>query len=278
MVSRYNADLANNFGNLANRVLTMANSYCGGVVPDTRADGPLRRRGRRPRSSSSARRWSGSTSRRAFGAVWELIRSANAFIEDRQPWALNKAGDTVATAGVIGDCLEALRIVALLASPAIPNAARRALAPARAARAPRGRPPPRGGRLGRPPGREPARPGRAAVPPNRPRCPVGRPIRGPERHRRGGPTRTATSNGSPIRAPSRPRGRPRPGAPRPGSTRIVCVGTDLATSRAAVELATKHTNVFATVGLHPHDASRFDDEWDDLVALARDRSARRRDR
>jgi methionyl-tRNA synthetase len=52
-----------------------------------------------------------------------LIGAANAYIEDRQPWALNKAGDAAATAGVIGDCLEALRIVALLASPAIPRAA-----------------------------------------------------------------------------------------------------------------------------------------------------------
>ena len=41
MVARYNADLANNFGNLANRVLNMAVNYCDGAVPDTRADGPL---------------------------------------------------------------------------------------------------------------------------------------------------------------------------------------------------------------------------------------------
>jgi TatD DNase family protein len=55
-----------------------------------------------------------------------------------------------------------------------------------------------------------------------------------------------------------------------GVERVVCVGTDLATSRSAVALAAKYPNVYATVGLHPHDASRFDDEWDDLVALARD--------
>jgi methionyl-tRNA synthetase len=59
----------------------------------------------------------------AFGAVWELIRATNAYIEDRQPWATNKAGDTAATAAVIGACLDALRVVALLASPAIPRAA-----------------------------------------------------------------------------------------------------------------------------------------------------------
>lgn len=51
---------------------------------------------------------------------------------------------------------------------------------------------------------------------------------------------------------------------------LVCVGTDLVTSRAAVELAHAHDGVYATVGLHPHDASRLDDEWDALAELARD--------
>ena len=58
-----------------------------------------------------------------FGAVWDLIRATNAYIEDSKPWELNKAGDAGAVAAVLGDCLESLRIVALLASPVIPNAA-----------------------------------------------------------------------------------------------------------------------------------------------------------
>jgi TatD DNase family protein len=49
---------------------------------------------------------------------------------------------------------------------------------------------------------------------------------------------------------------------------MVCVGTDAASSQAAVELASSHADVVATVGLHPHDASRFADEWDELVSLA----------
>jgi methionyl-tRNA synthetase len=121
MVNRYNADLANNFGNLANRVLTMANSYCGGAVPDARDDGPLRDAARtafaQQREAMDRLDFSA-----AFGAVWDLIRAANSYIEERQPWATNKAGDAAATAAVIGACLEALRIVALLASPAIPRA------------------------------------------------------------------------------------------------------------------------------------------------------------
>jgi TatD DNase family protein len=53
-----------------------------------------------------------------------------------------------------------------------------------------------------------------------------------------------------------------------GVDRMICIGTDLATSRQAVELAAAHPEVWATVGLHPHDASRFAAEWDGLAALA----------
>jgi methionyl-tRNA synthetase len=122
MLARYNSDLANNFGNLANRVLNMAVNYLVGVVPDARADGPLADAAAaafdRLQEAMEKLDFSGG-----FGAVWDLIRAANAYIEDRQPWALHKAGDATATAEVLGDCLETLRIVALLSSPVIPNAA-----------------------------------------------------------------------------------------------------------------------------------------------------------
>ena len=49
---------------------------------------------------------------------------------------------------------------------------------------------------------------------------------------------------------------------------MVCVGTDLATSREALRLARAHPGLHATVGLHPHDASRLDDEWGALEELA----------
>ncbi|MBI2167934.1 MAG: TatD family hydrolase [Actinobacteria bacterium] len=53
-----------------------------------------------------------------------------------------------------------------------------------------------------------------------------------------------------------------------GVARMICVGTDLASSRQAVELAGRHPEVWATVGLHPHDATRFDEEWDAIAELA----------
>src|SRR5919206_4134386 len=42
-----------------------------------------------------------------------------------------------------------------------------------------------------------------------------------------------------------------------GVDRIVCVGIDPETSRRSLELAASLPAVFATAGLHPHDASRF---------------------
>ncbi len=55
-----------------------------------------------------------------------------------------------------------------------------------------------------------------------------------------------------------------------GVDALICVGTDLASSRRAVELAHEHPEVRATVGLHPHDASHLDEQWAELTALARD--------
>jgi methionyl-tRNA synthetase len=100
----------------------MAMNYCGGLVPDARADGSLKQ--------AAANAFDGMAEAMTrldfaggFASVWDLIRATNSYIEDSKPWELNKQGDRDAVAAVLGDCLESLRIVALLASPVIPNAA-----------------------------------------------------------------------------------------------------------------------------------------------------------
>ncbi len=55
----------------------------------------------------------------ALEATWRLIREANALLEATEPW---KADPGPAVDGVLGDALEVLRIVAVLASPAVPRA------------------------------------------------------------------------------------------------------------------------------------------------------------
>lgn len=50
---------------------------------------------------------------------------------------------------------------------------------------------------------------------------------------------------------------------------MVTIGTDLASSRAAAEIAGEHAGVWAAVGVHPHDAATLDDRaFAELMALA----------
>jgi TatD DNase family protein len=44
-----------------------------------------------------------------------------------------------------------------------------------------------------------------------------------------------------------------------GVTTLICPGIDPQTSRRSLELAESHRGVFATAGMHPHDASAFDE-------------------
>jgi methionyl-tRNA synthetase len=73
----------------------------------------------------------------ALGALWDFVGEANRFVEAEQPWALAKAakaGDegsaTAETrlAGVLGDLVEAVRLISLAAAPFMPSIAPRALA------------------------------------------------------------------------------------------------------------------------------------------------------
>jgi methionyl-tRNA synthetase len=130
-VRRYNADLANNFGNLVNRTVSMANRYLGGERPA--ATGQL------------AGAWTDGLSTyvghleacrldEAVACLWEFVDAANKFVEARQPWTLAreaKAGDEAkaqALRGVLGDLVEACRLVGLAVAPYMPSAAPRVLA------------------------------------------------------------------------------------------------------------------------------------------------------
>jgi methionyl-tRNA synthetase len=118
MVSRYNADLANNFGNLAARVATVVERKCGGVGPAPSPGSPLA-----PAAASvvsdAIDAWARVQPSDALEATWRLIREANAYLETNEPW---KAEPGPAVDAVLGDALEVLRIVAVLASPALVRA------------------------------------------------------------------------------------------------------------------------------------------------------------
>jgi len=118
MVDRYNGDLANNLGNLLARVATVVGSKCGGVGPAPRLDSPLAEVAARAYADAAAA-WDNVQPSLALEATWRLVRETNAHLEANEPW---KAEPGPGVDAVLGDALEALRIVAVLASPALPAA------------------------------------------------------------------------------------------------------------------------------------------------------------
>jgi methionyl-tRNA synthetase len=116
MVDRYNADLANNLGNLLSRVSAVVARKCGGVGPAPRPDSPLAAVAAEAyRESVDA--WARVQPSVALDATWKVVHDTNAYLEANEPWKLDPGEQVDA---VMGDALEALRIVTLLAGPAIP--------------------------------------------------------------------------------------------------------------------------------------------------------------
>jgi methionyl-tRNA synthetase len=120
LVSRYNSDLANNLGNLAARVATVVSKKCNGLGTAPDPNSPLAEHSRTAVADTISW-WELVQPSRALEATWTLIRATNAHLENHEPWK-SEPGAHVDT--VMGDALEALRIVTLLAFPAIPDTAR----------------------------------------------------------------------------------------------------------------------------------------------------------
>ncbi|MFP3902414.1 MAG: methionine--tRNA ligase [Acidimicrobiia bacterium] len=116
MVDRYNGDLANNFGNLVSRVATVVGKKCGGVGPAPRPDSPLAGVAAEVLEAATES-WAQVQPSYALEATWRLIRETNAYLEANEPWRMDPGPEVDA---VLGDALEAVRIVAILAVPALP--------------------------------------------------------------------------------------------------------------------------------------------------------------
>ena len=117
LVGRYNSDLANNLGNLAARVATVVEKKCGGIGPAPNADSTLAAAAAAAHANTAAA-WDQFAPSKALDATWSLIRATNAFLESNEPW---KSEPGPAVDAVMGDALEALRIVSILAYAAVPQ-------------------------------------------------------------------------------------------------------------------------------------------------------------
>ena len=129
MVGRINSDLANDFGNLAQRVLSMIAKNCGGAVPqpgpleaaDTALLGQARGLLGRLREHYGLQAF-----HKALEATWEVVGAANRYVDEQAPWALRKT-DPDRMAAVLYVLAETIRHLAILTQPVMPQSLGRML-------------------------------------------------------------------------------------------------------------------------------------------------------
>jgi len=129
IVARINADLANDFGNLAQRSLSMIAKQHDGVLPEpgdfsdadkailAQADGMI---------ALAREAMSTQQIHQALNAIWAVVAEANRYFAGEAPWVLAKT-DPARQKTVLYVTAEVVRQIAILAQPAMPAASARML-------------------------------------------------------------------------------------------------------------------------------------------------------
>ena len=125
LAARYQAELANGFGNLASRLLAMNVKYFDGVVPaagaEEPADAAIRELATRAAAAADAH-IEAFAIHEALGSIWELVDALNGYITEQQPWVLAKDETQRERLGtVLYTVTEGLRMLAELLHPVIPD-------------------------------------------------------------------------------------------------------------------------------------------------------------
>ena len=125
IIERYNSDLANTFGNLVNRTIAMQNKYFDGVIQPGNVAEPV---------DDELKTFALDTVKKiekcfetyrvadAVEAVLNLAKRSNKYIDETTPWALAKDEASLPRLGtVLYNLLEAIRYIAVLLSPFMPE-------------------------------------------------------------------------------------------------------------------------------------------------------------
>jgi methionyl-tRNA synthetase len=118
--TRYDAELANEYGNLASRTIAMVQRYRDGLIPAVATDEALLREfDVLPAEVAVVLDRAEPT--RALDLIWQRVRRLNRYVEERAPWELARDRDQAATLEqTLASLAEGLRVVSVLLHPYMP--------------------------------------------------------------------------------------------------------------------------------------------------------------
>jgi methionyl-tRNA synthetase len=128
LVGRANDELANGFGNLVNRVVSMIHRYRDGQAPaasGSTPDAAALEAAIRNAPGLIAVALEDFDLRRATEAVWQIADEANRYVNRTRPWDLARAGDREELDAVLSGLLLACQAIGSHLAPFLPDAAAR---------------------------------------------------------------------------------------------------------------------------------------------------------
>ena len=126
LISRTNADLANNLGNLLNRTMAMTNKYFNGIITNPKEleeiDEKLIEKANSLKEVVDKNMENLHISD-SLEEIFNFLKDCNKYIDDTTPWILAKEGKYTRLQTVLYNLLESIRISAVLLQPFMPNTA-----------------------------------------------------------------------------------------------------------------------------------------------------------
>jgi methionyl-tRNA synthetase len=137
LFQRFESDLGNDLGNLANRTISIARQLGESLEDPQRAgysagdplseEALLMRQCAHDMTVAASKSWDEMQPSRALEATWAMIRAGNVYLDRTAPWKLKKAGNLAELREVLCNTCELIRRAAQMVAPAMPQASRELL-------------------------------------------------------------------------------------------------------------------------------------------------------